>query len=124
MIFIEWTLYSSDLLELMLRHFIQTHQTYGMESVFLLTHSFRMQMMVQDTNLSVLISTLEEYVCRDDPTPGQGLCLCGAALQFLKWCCIVYQNRADKKWSAQGIGRSNPSHVDFMSWMRNCQGFL
>jgi hypothetical protein len=37
MILIAWTLYSSDLLELMLRHFIQTHQTCGMESVFLLS---------------------------------------------------------------------------------------
>jgi hypothetical protein len=50
----------------------------------------------------VLISTLEEYVCRDDPTPGHGLCLCGAALQFLMWCCIVYQNRADNKMVCSG----------------------
>ncbi len=29
-----------------------------------------------------------------------------------------------KKWSAQEIGCSNPSHTDFMSWMRNCKGFM
>ncbi len=52
-ILIAWTLYSSDLLELMLRHFIQTHQACGMESVFLLSHSFCVQMMVPDANLSV-----------------------------------------------------------------------
>ncbi len=52
-ILIAWTLYSSDLLELMLRHFIQTHQTCGMESVFLLSHSFCVQMMLPDANLSV-----------------------------------------------------------------------
>jgi hypothetical protein len=53
MILIAWTLYSFDLLELMLRHSIQTHQTCGMESVFLLSHSFCVQMMVPDTNLNV-----------------------------------------------------------------------
>ncbi len=56
-ILIAWTLYSSELLELMLRHFIQTHQTCGMESVFLLSHSFCVLMvpdlMVPDANLSV-----------------------------------------------------------------------
>ncbi len=50
----------------------------------------------------VLISTLEEYVCRDDPTSGQGLCLCGDALQFSMWCCIVYQHRAHKKVVCSG----------------------
>ncbi len=48
-ILIAWTLYSSDLLELML----QTHRTCGVESVFLLYHSFCVQMMVPDANLSV-----------------------------------------------------------------------
>jgi hypothetical protein len=43
----------SNLLELMLRHFIQTHQTCGMESVFLLSHSFGVQRMAPDANLSV-----------------------------------------------------------------------
>ncbi len=28
------------------------------------------------------VSTLEEHVCRDDSTPGQGLCCMGAALCF------------------------------------------
>ena len=36
----------------------------------------------------VLVSTLEEYVCRDDPIPGQSQCI--------MWCCIVFQSRADK----------------------------
>jgi hypothetical protein len=29
-----------------------------------------------------LISTLEEYVCRDNPTPRKACALCGAALGF------------------------------------------
>ena len=36
----------------------------------------------------VLVSTLEEYVCRDDLIPGQSQCI--------MWCCIVFQSRADK----------------------------
>ena len=51
---IAWTLYSSDLLELMLKHFIQTLQMCDMDSVFLLFHSFCVQMMTADTDLSVL----------------------------------------------------------------------
>jgi hypothetical protein len=50
---IAWTTYSSDLLELMLKHFIQTLQMCGMDSVFLLFHSFCVQMMAADTDLSV-----------------------------------------------------------------------
>ena len=37
----------------------------------------------------VLVYTLEDYACRDDPTPGQSLCI-------IMWCCIVFQGRADK----------------------------
>jgi hypothetical protein len=37
----------------MLKHLVQTHQTCDMESAFSLSHSFCVQMMVPDTNLSV-----------------------------------------------------------------------
>ena len=52
---IAWTLFSSssDLLELMLKHFTQTLQMCGMDSVFLLFHSLCVQVTVADTNLSV-----------------------------------------------------------------------
>ena len=53
MILIAWTLYSFDLLELMLKHFTQTLQMCGMDSVFLLFHSFCVQLTVADKNLSV-----------------------------------------------------------------------
>jgi hypothetical protein len=67
----------------------------------------------------VLSSTLEEYVCRDDPTPGQSLCITSM------WCCIVFQSRADKIYAVlQVIGCSNLSLADFMGWMRNWQGFM
>jgi hypothetical protein len=68
-------------------------------------HSFCIQMMVAETNFKyVLISTLEEYVFRDDPTPGQGLCF--------MWICIVFQSRADKSGLSWLISCSNLSHAD------------
>jgi hypothetical protein len=45
-----WTLYSSDLVELMKKPFIMTHQMCGMDSVLLLSHSFYVRQMVSDTN--------------------------------------------------------------------------
>ena len=112
---IAWTLFSSDLLELMLKHFTQTLQMCGMDSVFLLFHSFCVQVTVADTNLSVLISTLEEYVCRDDPIPGQSQCI----------MCLCFKVGLTKFYALlQVIGCSNLSLADFMRWMRNCQGFM
>ena len=73
----------------MLKDFIQTLQMWGMDSVFLV---FPFILHADDGNIykfkCVIIYTLEEYVYRDDATPGQGLCF--------MWCCIVFQSRADK----------------------------
>jgi hypothetical protein len=63
----------------------------------------------------VLISTLEEYVCRDDPIPGQSQCI----------MCLCLNVGLTKFYALlQVIGCSNLSLADFMRWMRNCQGFM
>jgi hypothetical protein len=52
-------------------------------------------MMVTDTNLSAFSLCLQKLcVCRNDLTPGQGLCL--------MWRCIVFQSRQTKLWSVAG----------------------
>jgi len=63
----------------------------------------------------VLISTLEDYVCRDDPIPGQSQCI----------MCLCFKVGLTKFYSLlQVIGCSNLSLADFMRWMRKCQGFM
>jgi len=63
----------------------------------------------------VLISTLEDYVCRDDPIPGQSQCI----------MCLCFKVGLTKFYALlQVIGCSNLSLADFMRWMRKCQGFM
>ena len=80
---IAWTLYSSYLLELMLKHFTQTLQMCGMDTVFLLFHSFCVQVTVADTDLSVFSFLPWKNMSAEMTRLQVKACaLCGAALCF------------------------------------------
>ena len=91
---IAWTMSSSDLLELMLKHFIQNLQICGMDSVFLqlLFHLFCVLQMATDTNSNVF--SFLPWIRAWKNMSADTIQLQVKA--FFMRCCIVFQSKADK----------------------------